>query len=59
MEQLNLGDLHKNQNLRLQVENSDRWGVKPAIDELVLEEAIAEYRQKLVYEDSFYYSELL
>lgn len=27
MEQLNLGDLHKNQNLRLQVENSDRWGV--------------------------------
>lgn len=59
VEQLNLGDLHKNQNLRLQVENSDRWGVKPAIDELVLEEAIAEYRQKLVYEDSFYYSELL
>ena len=59
VEQLNLGDLHKNQNLRLQVENSDRWGVKPAIDELVLEEAIAEYREKLVYEDSFYYSELL
>lgn len=57
--QLALGDLHKNQNLRLQVENSDKWGVKPAIDELVLEDAIAEYRQKLVYDASFYYSDLL
>lgn len=57
--QLTLGDLHKNQNLRHQIENSERWGVKPAIDELVLEAAIAEYREKLVYDTSFYYSELI
>lgn len=59
VEQLALGDLHKNQNLRHQVENSERWGVKPAIDELVLDSAIAEYREKLVYDSTFYYSELL
>lgn len=57
--QLTLGDLHKNQNLRLQIENSDKWGVKPTIDEMVLQKAITDYRRKLVYDDSFYYSELL
>ena len=56
--QLALGDLHKNQNLRLQVENSEKWGVKPTILDEILEEAIKEYREKLVEESNFYYSEL-
>lgn len=56
--QLALGDLHKNQNLRLQVENSEKWGVKPTIVDEILEEAIKEYREKLVEESGFYYSEL-
>lgn len=56
--QLALGDLHKNQNLRLQVENSEKWGVKPTILDEILEEAIKEYREKLVEKSNFYYSEL-
>lgn len=57
--QLALGDLHKNQNLRMQVENSDRWGVKPEIVEHILEEAIKEYRENMVMEDDFLFSELI
>lgn len=56
--QLALGDLHKNQNLRLQIENSDKWGVKPEIFDDVLEDAIMHYKEKMVYNDMFYFSEL-
>ena len=56
---LTLGDLHKNQNLRMQIENSDRWGVKPTIDDMILENAIMEYRTKMDFNNSFYFSELL
>lgn len=55
---LTLGDLHKNQNLRMQIENSDRWGVKPTIDDMILETAIMEYRTKMDFNNSFYFSEL-
>ena len=57
--QLALGDLHKNQNLRLQVENSDRWGVKPDIDNAVLDLAIQEYRLNMLSDDNFSFSELM
>jgi hypothetical protein len=56
--QLALGDLHKNQNLRLQIENSDKWGVKPEIFDDILEDAIIHYKEKMVYNDLFYFSEL-
>jgi hypothetical protein len=58
VEQMNLGDLHKNQNLRMQVENSDKWGVKPTIVDWILEDAIREYRQEMVCTDDSYFSEL-
>lgn len=57
--QLALGDLHKNQNLRLQVENSDKWGVKPDIDNAILDLAIQEYRLNMLLDNSFSFSELL
>lgn len=56
--QLALGDLHKNQNLRMQVENSEKWGVKPPILDDILEEAIWDYRRKMVYGADSYFSEL-
>jgi hypothetical protein len=56
--QLALGALHKNQNLRIQVENSDRWGVRPWIMDDVLEEAILDYRKKMGFGSEFYFSEL-
>ncbi len=56
--QLALGDLHKNQNLRMQVENSDKWGVKPEIFDNILEDAIMNYKDKMVFNDMFYFSEL-
>lgn len=55
---LALGDLHKNQNLRLQVENSDKWGVKPTIYDMILEDAIREYRNNMIHFEDFYFSEL-
>lgn len=58
VEQMNLGALHKNQNLRMQVENSDKWGVKPTIKDMILEKAIREYRAEMVHFDDFYFSEL-
>lgn len=58
VERMNLGDLHKNQNLRMQVENDDRWGVKPNIDDMILEDAIHEYREEMVNYEDFYFSEL-
>lgn len=58
VEQMNLGDLHKNQNLRMQVENSERWGVKPSIFERILEDAIYEYRKEMVRLSDSYFSEL-
>ena len=58
VEQMNLGDLHKNQNLRMQVENSDRWGVKPNIIDWILEDAIHEYRVEMGSADNSYFSEL-
>lgn len=57
--QMNLGDLHKNQNLRMQVENSDRWGVKPAIYDWILEDAIREYRNEMVHSCDSYFSQLI
>lgn len=56
--QLALGDLHKNQNLRIQVENSERWGVRPWIMDDVLEEAILDYRKKIGTDGDFSFSEL-
>lgn len=56
--QMNLGDLHKNQNLRMQIENSEKWGVKPIIDEVILEETIREYRNEMIDIDNSYFSEL-
>lgn len=56
--QMNLGDLHKNQNLRIQIENSEKWGVKPIIDEVILEETIREYRNEMIDIDNSYFSEL-
>ncbi len=58
VEQMNLGDLHKNQNLRMQIENSEKWGVKPNINDLILEQAIREYRDEMVDYDNSYFSEL-
>ena len=58
VEQMNLGDLHKNQNLRMQIENSEKWGVRPSIFDDVLEDAILEYRKKIGLSDYFYFSEL-
>ncbi len=58
VEQMNLGDLHKNQNLRMQIENSEKWGVKPSILDDVLEEAILDYRKKVGLDYIFYFSEL-
>ena len=58
VEQMNLGDLHKNQNLRMQIENSEKWGVKPSILDDVLEEAIFDYRKKVGLDCIFYFSEL-
>lgn len=57
--QLALGELHKNQNLRLQVENSEKWGVKPSIQDDILERAIEEYRTRIALNSDFYFSELL
>lgn len=56
--QMNLGDLHKNQNLRMQIENSEKWGVKPIIDEMILEETIREYRNEMIDMGNSYFSEL-
>ncbi len=56
--QMNLGDLHKNQNLRMQIENSDRWGVRPTINDVILENAIREYRYEMRDDSGFYFSEL-
>ena len=58
VEQMNLGDLHKNQNLRMQVENSEKWGVKPDIMDWVLEDAIRRYRDGMVRANDSYFSEL-
>lgn len=58
VEQMNLGDLHKNQNLRMQIENSDKWGVRPTIKDMILEDAIRVYRNKMVRFDDSYFSEL-
>ena len=58
VEQMNLGDLHKNQNLRMQVENSEKWGVKPTIDEMILEDTIREYRREVMRNDNSFFSEL-
>lgn len=58
VEQMNLGDLHKNQNLRMQIENSEKWGVRPSIFDDVLEDAILEYRKKIGLNDIHYFSEL-
>ncbi len=58
VEQMNLGDLHKNQNLRMQIENNDRWGVRPTIKDVILEDAIRVYRNRMVHFDDFYFSEL-
>lgn len=58
VEQMNLGDLHKNQNLRMQVENSDKWGVKPNIVDWILEDAISEYRHGIARSGDTYYGEL-
>ena len=58
VEQMNLGDLHKNQNLRMQVENSEKWGVKPTIDEIILEDTIREYRREIMSNDNSFFSEL-
>ena len=55
---LALGDLHKNQNLRLQIENSDKWGVKPTISDIILEDAIREYKNHTIRFEDFYFSEL-
>lgn len=55
---LALGDLHKNQNLRLQIENSDKWGVKPTIYDVFLEDAIRDYRNNMVYHNNFYFGEI-
>lgn len=55
---LALGDLHKNQNLRLQIENSDKWGVKPTISDIILEDAIREYKNNMIRFEDFYFSEL-
>ena len=56
--QLALGDLHKNQNLRMQVENCEKWGVKPSILDDILEEAIWDYRKKMVFCTDSYFGEL-
>lgn len=56
--QLALGDLHKNQNLRMQIENSEKWGVRPWILDDVLEEAIMDYRRKMGSDSGFCFSEL-
>lgn len=58
VEQMNLGDLHKNQNLRLQVETSGRWGVKPPIYDWILEETIHEYTKNMADSSDNYFSEL-
>lgn len=58
VEQMNLGDLHKNQNLRMQIENSERWGVKPEIFDDILEDAILDYRKKIGLNNIFCFSEL-
>ena len=58
VERMNLGDLHKNQNLRMQVENSDKWGVKPNIVDWILEDAISKYRHEMACSSDSYYSEL-
>jgi hypothetical protein len=58
VEQMNLGDLHKNQNLRMQIENSDKWGVRPTIKDMILDDAIRVYRNKMVHFDDSYFSEL-
>lgn len=58
VERMNLGDLHKNQNLRMQVENSDKWGVRPNIVDWILEDAISEYRHGMARSDDSYYGEL-
>ena len=57
VEKLTLGDLHKNQNLRLQVENSDKWGVKPTIYDMILEDAIREYKTDMIHSEDFCFSE--
>jgi len=58
VDQMNLGDLHKNQNLRSQIENSEKWGVKPTINDMILERAIREYRMEMVNFRNFRFSEL-
>lgn len=58
LKQMNLGDLHKNQNLRMQIEKSGKWGVKPIIDEMILEEVIREYRNEMTDFGNSYFSEL-
>lgn len=58
VEQMNLGDLHKNQNLRMQIVNGDKWGVKPEIDDDYLEEAIRDYRKEMTVISDSYFSEL-
>ena len=58
VEQMNLGDLHKNQNLRMQIVNGDKWGVKPDIDDDYLEEAIRDYRKEMTVIADSYFSEL-
>ncbi len=56
--QMNLGDLHKNQNLRMQIENSEKWGVRPTINDMILENAIREYRYEMGSGGGPYFSEL-
>lgn len=58
VDQMSLGALHKNQNLRHQVENSAQWGVLPTINEVILKQAIFEYKGKTRRDGDNYYSEL-
>lgn len=58
VEQLTLGALHKNQNLRNQVENNPYWGVMPTINDVILENAIMEYKSRIPRDRNDYYSEL-
>lgn len=58
VDQLALGALHKNQNLRNQVENNPQWGVMPTINDVILENAIMEYKSRAPRDGDDYYSEL-
>ena len=42
----------------MQIENSEKWGVKPTIDDMILETAIREYRSEMTDFEDFLFSEL-